>query len=49
MIMQMYSEWYKPQEIEEALGVSADTVQCILHDNNVYVRKNWEYPKKPDA
>lgn len=22
MIMQMYSEWYKPQEIGEALGVS---------------------------
>ena len=46
MIMQMYSEWYKPQEIGEALGVSADTVRRILHDNNVYIRKSWEYPKK---
>lgn len=46
MIMQMYSEWYKPQEIGEALGVSADTVRRILHENNVYIRKSWEYPKK---
>lgn len=27
MIMQKYSEWYKPQEIGEALGVSTDTVR----------------------
>ena len=46
MIIQMYSEWYKPQEIGEALGVSADTVRRILHANNVYIRKSWEYPKK---
>jgi DNA-directed RNA polymerase specialized sigma24 family protein len=46
MIMQMYSEWYKPQEIGEALGVSADTVRRILKQNNVYIRKSWEYPKK---
>lgn len=46
MIIQMYSEWYKPKEIGEALGVSADTVRRILHQNNVYIRKSWEYPKK---
>ena len=46
MIIQMYSEWYKPKEIGEALGVSADTVRRILHDNNVYIRKSWEYPRK---
>ncbi|MCR4753556.1 MAG: hypothetical protein K5837_04030 [Candidatus Saccharibacteria bacterium] len=46
IIMQMYSEWYKPQEIGEALGVSADTVRRILKQNNVYIRKSWEYPKK---
>ena len=46
MIMQMYSEWYKPQEIGEVLGVSADTVRRILKQNNVYIRKSWEYPKK---
>ena len=46
MIMQMYSEWYKPQEIGEALGVSADTVRRILKQNNVYIRKSWEYPRK---
>ena len=46
MIMQMYSEWYKPQEIGKALGVSADTVRRILKQNNVYIRKSWEYPKK---
>ena len=38
--MQMYPEWYKSQEIGEALGVSADTVRPILHDNNVYIRKS---------
>lgn len=31
MIMQLYSEWYKPQEIGEALGVSADTVRRIVN------------------
>ena len=46
MIMQMYSEWYKPQEIGEALGVSADTIRRILKQNNVYIRKSWEYPKR---
>ena len=46
MIMQMYSEWYRPQEIGDALGVSADTVRRILYENNVYIRKSWEYPKK---
>ncbi|PKU89679.1 Homeodomain-like domain-containing protein [Bifidobacterium thermophilum] len=45
MIMQMYSELYKPQEIREALGVSADTVRRILHDKNVCIRKSWECPK----
>ncbi len=40
MIMQMYSEWYKPQEIGETLGVSADTVGRILHDGNAYIRKS---------
>ena len=44
MIMQMYSEWYKPQEIGEALGVSADTVRRILKQNNVYIRKSWDLP-----
>ena len=39
MIIQMYSEWYKPQEIGEALGISADTVRRILHDNNVYIHE----------
>ena len=46
MILQMYSEWYKPQEIGEALGISAPTVLRILHQNKVYVRKSWEYPKE---
>lgn len=45
MIMQMYSEWYKPQGIGEALGVSADTVGRILHDKNVCICKSWECPK----
>lgn len=45
MIMQTYSEWYKPQGIGEALGVSPDTIRRILHDNNVYICKSWEFPK----
>ncbi len=46
MVMQLYSEWYKPQEIGEALGVSADTVRRILKQNNVYIRKRWEYSNR---
>ena len=40
MIMQMYSEWHKPQEFGEALGVSADVFRRILHSNNTYARKS---------
>ena len=41
MNMQMFQNDINPQEIREALGVSADTVQRILHNNNVYIRKSW--------
>ncbi|MFR2879181.1 MAG: DUF1810 family protein [Anaerovoracaceae bacterium] len=44
--IKIISEWYKPQEIGEALRVNADTVRRIIHDNNVYIRKSWEYPPK---
>ena len=30
MIMQMYSEWYKPQEIGEALSISPESVKIHL-------------------
>lgn len=46
LVMQMYSEYYKPADIAKALGINVDSVRKILKENNVYIRKSWEYPKK---
>ena len=46
LVMQMYSEYYKPADIAKAVGVNVDSVRKILKENNVYIRKSWEYPRK---
>ncbi len=46
LVMQMYSEYYKPADIAKAVGINVDSVRKILKENNVYIRKSWEYPRK---
>lgn len=46
LVMQMYSEYYKPDNIAKAVGINVDSVRKILKENNVYIRKSWEYPRK---
>ena len=42
----MYSEYIKPVDIAKAVGINVDSVRKILKENNVYIRKSWEYPKR---
>lgn len=46
LVLQLYSEWYKPQEIGEALGISADSVRRCLKENGVELRHSSAYPRK---
>lgn len=46
LVMQMYSEYIKPADIAKAVGINVDSVRKILKENNVYIRKSWEYPGK---
>lgn len=46
LVMQMYSEYCKPDDIAKAVGINVDSVRKILKENNVYIRKSWEYPRK---
>ena len=46
LVTQMYSEYYKPADIAKAVGINVDSVRKILKENNVYIRKSWEYPRK---
>ena len=45
LVMQMYSEYIKPADIAKAIGINVDSVRKILKENNVYIRKSWEYPR----
>ena len=46
LVMQMYSECYKPTDIAKAVGINVNSVRKILKEDNVYIRKSWEYPRK---
>lgn len=43
LILQLYSEWYKPAEIAKALGISADSVRRCLKENGVALRHSSAY------
>ena len=45
-VIELYAEMKTPKEVGSIVGINEGTVQSILHDNNVYIRKSWEYPKK---
>lgn len=46
LVIQMYSDYIKPADIAKAVGINVDSVRKILKENNVYIRKSWEYPRK---
>lgn len=46
LVIQMYSEYIKPADIAKVVGINVDSVRKILKENNVYIRKSWEYPRK---
>ena len=46
LVIQMYSEYIKPADIAKAVGINVDSVRKILKENNMYIRKSWEYPRK---
>ena len=45
-VIELYAEMKTPKEVGSIVGINEGTVRSILHDNNVYIRKSWEYPKK---
>lgn len=45
-VIELYAEMKTPKEVSSIVGINEGTVRSILHDNNVYIRKSWEYQKK---
>ena len=46
LILQLYSEWYKPAEIAESLGISADSVRRCLKENGIELRHSSAYARR---
>ena len=46
-IIELYAEYKTPKEVGTLVGVGSDTVRKVLKENGIYIRKSWEYPKKP--
>lgn len=44
-VIELYSEMKTPKEISIIVGLDCDTVRQVLKENNIYIRKSWEYPK----
>ena len=45
-VIELYSEMKTPREVGAIVGINEGTVRSILHDNSIYIRKSWEYPRK---
>ena len=45
-IVVKYSSGISTYELAKAVGINVDSVRKILKENNVYIRKSWEYPRK---
>ncbi len=45
-IIDLYAEYKTPREIGTIVGIDCNTVRKVLKENEVYIRKSWEYPKK---
>ena len=46
-IIELYAEYKTPKEVGAIVGIGGDTVRKVLKENGIYIRKSWEYPKKP--
>ena len=44
-VIELYSEMKTPREVGAIAGINEGTVRQILKENNIYIRKSWEYPK----
>lgn len=45
-VIELYAEFKTPKEIGDIVGIGCGTVRQILKENDIYIRKSWEYPKK---
>ena len=45
-IIDLYAEYKTPKQIGAIVGLDASTVRQVLKENNIYIRKSWEYPNK---
>ena len=46
-IIELYAKYKTPKEVGAIVGIGGDTVRKVLKENGIYIRKSWEYPKKP--
>lgn len=46
IVIDLYAEMKTPKEVGAIAGINEGTVRQILKDNNIHIRKSWEYPKK---
>lgn len=44
--IELYAEMKTPKEVGAIVGVGGDTVRKVLKENDIYIRKSWEYPRK---
>lgn len=45
IVIDLYAEMKTPKEVGAIAGINEGTVRQILKDNNIHIRKSWEYPK----
>ena len=45
-IIELYAEMKTPKEVGAIVGIDCTTVRQVLKDNEIYIRRSWEYPKK---
>ena len=46
IVIDLYAEMKTPKEVGAIAGINEGTVRQILKDNNIHIRKSWEYPRK---
>lgn len=45
-VIDLYAEMKTPKEVGAIAGINEGTVRQIFKDNNIHIRKSWEYPRK---
>lgn len=46
IVIDLYAEMKTPKEVGAIAGINEGTVRQILKDNNIHIRKSWEYLRK---